>query len=206
MRYKAFGSTGLQVSEMALGTWGMGGSGWDDYSEDTRLDAIRAAVECGVNFIDTAPAYNNGVAERFVGKAVKEMGVRDKVIIATKCGNDFINGAYVRNGSRDNILRECEESLRNLQTDHIDLYLIHWPVPGCYLSTWKVLEEIQKSGRTWACPTSLWGRWRGQANTGALRRTSPSIPWSAAAMRRRSNGRRSREWASWPTALLARAS
>lgn len=99
----------------------------DDYSEDTRLDAIRAAVECGVNFIDTAPAYNNGVAERFVGKAVKEMGVRDKVIIATKCGNDFINGAYVRNGSRDNILRECEESLRNLQTDHIDLYLIHWP-------------------------------------------------------------------------------
>ena len=110
-------------------------------------DAIRAAVECGVNFIDTAPAYNNGVAERFVGKAVKEMGVRDKVIIATKCGNDFINGAYVRNGSRDNILRECEESLRNLQTDHIDLYLIHWPVPGCYLSTWKVLEEIQKSGR-----------------------------------------------------------
>ena len=91
MRYKAFGSTGLQVSEMALGTWGMGGSGWDDYSEDTRLDAIRAAVECGVNFIDTAPAYNNGVAERFVGKAVKEMGVRDKVIIATKCGNDFMS-------------------------------------------------------------------------------------------------------------------
>lgn len=89
MRYKAFGSTGLQVSEMALGTWGMGGSGWDDYSEDTRLDAIRAAVECGVNFIDTAPAYNNGVAERFVGKAVKEMGVRDKVIIATKCGQRF---------------------------------------------------------------------------------------------------------------------
>ena len=82
MRYKAFGSTGLQVSEMALGTWGMGGSGWDDYSEDTRLDAIRAAVECGVNFIDTAPAYNNGVAERFVGKAVKEMGVRDKVSTA----------------------------------------------------------------------------------------------------------------------------
>ena len=148
MRYKAFGSTGLQVSEMALGTWGMGGSGWDDYSEDTRLDAIRAAVECGVNFIDTAPAYNNGVAERFVGKAVKEMGVRDKVIIATKCGNDFINGAYVRNGSRDNILRECEESLRNLQTDHIDLYLIHWPdVKVPFQETMEALTLLKEQGK-----------------------------------------------------------
>lgn len=101
-----------------------------------------------MNFIDTAPAYNNGVAERFVGKAVKEMGVRDKVIIATKCGNDFINGAYVRNGSRDNILRECEESLRNLQTDHIDLYLIHWPdVKVPFQETMEALTLLKEQGK-----------------------------------------------------------
>ena len=148
MRYKMFGNTGLRVSEMALGTWGIGGSGWDDYSEESRLDAIRAAVECGVNFIDTAPAYNNGAAERFVGKALKEMGVRDKLVITTKCGNDFIDGKYVRNGSRDNILRECEESLRNLQTDYIDLYLIHWPdVNVPFEETMDALLRLKEQGK-----------------------------------------------------------
>ena len=58
MRYKRFGKTELQVSEMCLGTWGIGGAGWDSNSEETRLDAIYAAVEAGINFIDTAPAYN----------------------------------------------------------------------------------------------------------------------------------------------------
>ena len=60
MRYKEFGKTGMKASEMALGTWGIGGAGWDDNPEETRIDAICAAVENGVNFIDTAPAYNAG--------------------------------------------------------------------------------------------------------------------------------------------------
>ena len=72
MRYKEFGKTGMKVSEMALGTWGIGGAGWDDNPEETRIDAICAAVENGVNFIDTAPAYNAGAAECLVGKALKQ--------------------------------------------------------------------------------------------------------------------------------------
>ena len=60
MRYKEFGKTGMKVSEMALGTWGIGGAGWDDNPEEIRIDAICTAVENGVNFIDTAPAYNAG--------------------------------------------------------------------------------------------------------------------------------------------------
>ena len=64
MRYKQFGKTGMQVSEFCLGTWGMGGVGWDNNPEETRLDAIAAAIESGVNFFDTAPAYNAGAAER----------------------------------------------------------------------------------------------------------------------------------------------
>ena len=127
MRYKEFGNTGLRVSEMALGTWGIGGAGWDTYTDEARLDAIHAAIECGVNLIDTAPAYNAGAAERYVGKVLKDMGVRDKVYIATKCGTEFIDGAYVRDCSAAAVIRECEESLRNLQTDYIDLYLVHWP-------------------------------------------------------------------------------
>ena len=148
MRYKTFGKTGLKVSELALGTWGIGGAGWDDNSDDTRLDAIRAAVESGINFIDTAPAYNAGEAERYIGKALKEMGARKDVVIATKCGNEFINGAYVRDGSPDKILRECEESLRNLQTDYIDVYLVHWPDPKVpFAETMGALNQLKKEGK-----------------------------------------------------------
>lgn len=102
MRYKEFGKTGMKASEMALGTWGIGGAGWDDNPEETRIDAICAAVENGVNFIDTAPAYNAGAAECLVGKALKQSGTRQRVIVATKCGNFYMgNGTYVRDGHYD---------------------------------------------------------------------------------------------------------
>lgn len=71
MRYKEFGKTGMKVSEMALGTWGIGGAGWDDNPEETRIDAICAAVENGVNFIDTAPAYNAGASRMSGGEGAQ---------------------------------------------------------------------------------------------------------------------------------------
>ena len=148
MLYKEFGKTGMKVSAMALGTWGIGGIGWDDYPEETRVDAIRASVEGGVNFFDTAPAYNAGAAERTLGKALKDIGARKDVIIATKCGNEYIGGQYVRNGDPEVILRECEVSLNNLQTDYIDLYLIHWPDPTRPLeATIEALNKLKKEGK-----------------------------------------------------------
>ena len=83
--------TDMVVSEIALGTCGIGGAGWDDNSEDTRLDAIRSAVESGINFIDTAPAYNGGVAESYVGKVISSMGIRKELYLVTKCGTEFID-------------------------------------------------------------------------------------------------------------------
>ena len=74
MRYKRFGKTDMQVSEMCLGTWGIGGVGWDSNSDETRMDAIYAALEAGINFIDTAPAYNGGEAERLLGRASSTAG------------------------------------------------------------------------------------------------------------------------------------
>lgn len=148
MRYKRFGSTGMEVSQLALGTWGIGGAGWDSYSDESRLDAIRAAIDCGVNFIDTAPAYNAGQAERYVGRALKELGVRHRVYISTKCGNEYINGAYVRSCDSAKLRRECEDSLRNLQTDYIDLYIIHWPDPKVpFGETMEVLNDLKKQGK-----------------------------------------------------------
>ena len=148
MRFKTFGNTGLLVSEMALGTWGIGGAGWDSYTDDSRLNAIHAALEQGVNLIDTAPAYNAGAAERYIGTVLKDRNARSSVYIATKCGTEYINGGYVRDCSAPTILRQCEESLRNLQTDYIDFYLIHWPdVKVSLEETMDALNTLKKQGK-----------------------------------------------------------
>ena len=143
-----FGKTGLEISQITLGTWGIGGAGWDSYPEEDRLDAIRAAVESGITLIDTAPAYNAGEAERYIGRALREIEAGDKILLVTKCGNRFIDGKYVRSGRPENIYAECEDSLRNLQRDHIDVMLVHWPDPAVPFSeTFGALEELKKQGK-----------------------------------------------------------
>lgn len=145
MRYKILGMTGLKVSEMALGTWGIGGAGWDDVPDEQRNDAIKAAYECGINFIDTAPAYNAGAAERHVGNVLKELDIRDKMVISTKCGTKFVDGKYIRTCKSDDIKRQIVESLDNLKTDYIDIYLIHWPDPEVpFEETMKLLEGFKE--------------------------------------------------------------
>ena len=148
MKYATLGKTGLRVSQLTLGTWGIGGAGWDDYPDEVRTDAIRAAVENGIIYIDTAPAYNAGKAERYIGKTLEEKGLRDKVLIATKCGNRFINGQYIRSGKAENIFAECEDSLENLRTDHIDVMLVHWPDPNVpFEETFGALSRLKSEGK-----------------------------------------------------------
>lgn len=148
MRYKPLGNTGMKVSELALGTWGIGGAGWDQRPEESRLGAIRAAVECGVNIIDTAPAYNAGEAERYVGRVLEELGARHQVVLTTKCGTEFLDGSYVRDCSAEAVIRECENSLRNLRTDYIDLYLIHWPDGKTpFPETMDALSRLKRQGK-----------------------------------------------------------
>lgn len=148
MEFSTLGKTGLCVSQLTLGTWGIGGAGWDHYPDEVRTDAIRAAIESGINYIDTAPAYNAGKAERYIGKTLEEAGLRDRVLIATKCGNRFINGQYVRSGKPENIFAECEDSLRNLRTDHIDVMLVHWPDPTVpFEETFGALSGLKEEGK-----------------------------------------------------------
>lgn len=148
MRYKTLGMTGLRVSEMALGTWGIGGAGWDDKPVEERQDAIKAAVECGINFIDTAPAYNAGMAEKHVGQVLHDLGCREKVVISTKCGTKFVDGQYIRTCKSEDIIRQIDESRSNLQSDYIDIYLIHWPDASVPFSeTMKLLDSFKQQGK-----------------------------------------------------------
>ena len=148
MQYQEFGKTGLRVSKLCLGTWGIGGAGWDSYSDESRMDAIKAALECGINFIDTAPAYNAGKAECYVGETLIKIKKRREVVISTKCGNKFVDGKYLRCGSKESILKQCDESLKNLKTDYIDIYLVHWPDPDVELEeTIDAVSTLKKEGK-----------------------------------------------------------
>jgi aryl-alcohol dehydrogenase-like predicted oxidoreductase len=119
--------TGLAVSRVALGTWAMGGWMWGGTDERESLATIRAALEQGINLIDTAPVYGFGVSEEMVGKAIE--GRRSEAIIATKVGLEWRDGKVTRNGTRQRIMTEVQESLRRLRTDYIDIYQVHWPDP-----------------------------------------------------------------------------
>lgn len=148
MQYQEFGKTGLKVSKLCLGTWGIGGAGWDSYSDESRMDAIKAALECGINFIDTAPAYNAGKAECYVGETLSKLKKRREVVISTKCGNKFVEGKYLRCGSKESILKQCDESLKTLKTDYIDIYLVHWPDPDVELEeTIDAVSTLKKEGK-----------------------------------------------------------
>ena len=124
-----------------------GKSGGDVNKKDS-IKAIRAMIDEGVNLVDTAPVYGNGHSEEVVGKALED-GYRDKVFLATKfsISNDE-NGAIINNGSYENAIRECDDSLRRLKTDHIDIYIMHWPDPGTPVEeTMRALDDLKKSGK-----------------------------------------------------------
>ena len=148
MRYKHVKNAGIDLSALAVGTWAIGGQKWGDVNEKDSIKAIRAMIDEGVNLVDTAPVYGNGHSEEVVGKALED-GYRDKVFLATKfsISNDE-NGAIINNGSYENAIRECDDSLRRLKTDHIDIYIMHWPDPGTPVEeTMRALDDLKKSGK-----------------------------------------------------------
>src|SRR5580704_11090463 len=116
----------LRVSRIAIGTWAIGGWMWGGTDEAESICTIRAALEHGINVVDTAPIYGFGRSEEIVGKAIAEGGQRSRVLIATKVGLEWRDGEIFRNSSRDRINHEIEQSLQRLRTDHLDIYQVHW--------------------------------------------------------------------------------
>ena len=152
MRYKQFGATDMQVSAISVGGWAIGGAGWGAVDRSSCIEAIHAMLDNGVNMIDTAPGYNAGESERIIGEAVK--GRRDKLYLLTKTA--LYNGdggeapGIVKDGRRETVLRLCDESLRNLKTDYIDIMLIHWPDiehNAPIEETMTALMDLKKAGK-----------------------------------------------------------
>jgi len=141
------------VSRIALGTWAIGGWMWGGADDDASVDTIRKAVDAGINLIDTAPVYGFGHSEEVVGKALK--GIRERAVIATKVALDWSGGGIRRNATAARIRQEVEDSLRRLQTDHIDLYQVHWPDPLVpQEETAGELEKLRREGKILAIGVS----------------------------------------------------
>lgn len=125
MQYLQLGKTDLRVSRICFGCWQLSPRFWGDVPQEEWRKAVKRAVDLGVNFIDTADAYGDGFAEKSLGECLKKEGLRDRFVIATKFFWNFYGSERRPDTRHKYILRACEESLRRLQVDTIDLYQIH---------------------------------------------------------------------------------
>lgn len=123
MEYRLLGRTGVRISPLCLGTANFA----DPTPEKECIDIVKRAVDAGINMIDSADAYAKGESERILGKALSQGGIRDKVLVATKVHYPMGTGPNDRGNSRLHIIKACEDSLRRMNTDYIDIYQMHRP-------------------------------------------------------------------------------
>ncbi|HEY4024075.1 MAG TPA: aldo/keto reductase [Pseudonocardiaceae bacterium] len=151
MKYRALGGTGIQVSPYALGTMMFGAMGNPDHDDSIRI--VHKALDAGINFVDTADVYSDGESEVIVGKALK--GRRDDVVLASKVHYPMGTDPNHQGNSRRWIVKAVENSLRRLQTDHLDLYQIHRPDSTVDIEeTLSALSDLIHSGKVLAIGSS----------------------------------------------------
>ena len=150
MQKRMLGQTDLELTVIGLGTWAIGGPwefGWGPQEDADSLATMIEAYEEGINWFDTAPAYGCGHSEVVVGRAIKQLG--EKPIIATKCGLLWDDKRQkVLCLDKDSILRECEDSLRRLDIEVIDLYQMHWGQPDEKIEeAWTAMVQLRDEGK-----------------------------------------------------------
>ena len=145
MEFRQFGRTGLKVSAVGFGCWEIGGTyGRIDESQFQR--AVAQAIDSGINCFDTAEAYGMGVSEEALARALG--GRRNNVVIATKFGVGYEEMPNRRDSSRERVLASIDKSLQRLRTDHVDVYLVHWPDPNTPLDeTIRALDDVVRQGK-----------------------------------------------------------
>ncbi|MCP4166353.1 MAG: aldo/keto reductase [Chloroflexi bacterium] len=149
MKYQHLGNSDIVVSVICMGCWGLAGDfHWGEQDDAASIAAVHAALDAGINFFDTAEAYGDGHSDEVLGRALA--GRRDQVVIASKVSADSL--------APDDLAASCENSLRRLRTDSIDLLQIHWPNWDIPLAeTWAALEMLQAQGKIRAIGVSNFG-------------------------------------------------
>lgn len=153
MKYKVLGNTGLKVSELCLGTMTFGGKGFfkvmGSLGQDSVDQLVKKAVDSGINFIDTANVYSEGLSEELTGQAIRNLGLnRDDLILATKVRGAMGQGPNDQGLTRKHIMQQVEASLKRLNTDYIDLYQIHSFDPITpFEETLNTLDDLVRSGK-----------------------------------------------------------
>jgi aryl-alcohol dehydrogenase-like predicted oxidoreductase len=151
MQRRKLGWTDLELTQVGLGTWAIGGGDWSfawgPQDDQRSIETIHAALDQGINWIDTAPVYGLGHSEEVVGQAIA--GLSERPIIATKCGRRWdAEGQIYGDLSASSIIREAEDSLRRLNIETIDLYQIHWPDPPEAIEEgWQAIGRLMDDGK-----------------------------------------------------------
>lgn len=188
MRYNPLGRSGLYVSELCLGTMTFGGDEgiWGAIGRVAQQDAdalVKASLDAGINFIDTANVYSAGLSERILGQALRNLGIRrDEVIVATKVYGRMGEGPNGAGASRHHILAQIEASLERLQLDHVDLYQIHGFDPTTPMAeTLEALDTLVRRGSVRYVGVSNWAAWQVAKALGIaeLRRLAPIVSLQA---------------------------
>src|SRR5829696_4758042 len=157
MEYRPLGRTGVMVSSLCLGAMNFGGV----TPADEGIAMINRAIDAGINFINTANVYNAGESENVVGQALKQNGKRDRIVLATKVFSVVGPSPNDRDASRYHIIKACEDSLRRLQTDHIDLYQLHRPsafIPQD--ETLRAFDDLVSAGKVRYIGSSTFPAWK----------------------------------------------
>lgn len=151
-----FARTGMDITRVGFGAWAIGGAdwaaSWGAQSDSDSIRAIRHAVDCGINWIDTAAIYGLGHSEEVIARALSEMPQANRPYVFTKCGQVWDpqdRQSKMRVGRRDSIRQEAEDSLRRLRLDVIDLFQMHWPAEdGTSIEEyWSALLELKREGK-----------------------------------------------------------
>jgi aryl-alcohol dehydrogenase-like predicted oxidoreductase len=145
MHYRQLGRTGWKVSDISFGAWAIGGA-WGSVSDDESLAALRKAIDCGVNFIDTADVYGDGRSERLIARL--KNSEKKEIVVATKAGRR-LPSQTVEGYSRQNLTMWVEDSLRNLSTDCLDLLQLHCPPTALYdrPEVFGILDDLVQAGK-----------------------------------------------------------
>jgi aryl-alcohol dehydrogenase-like predicted oxidoreductase len=151
MKTRQFGNTDMHITPIGFGTWALGGGGWafgwGPQDDEQSIAAIHRALDLGINWIDTAAVYGLGHSEEIVARALKDRSERPYVF--TKCSRVWDENGEIRSSLKaQSIRRECEDSLRRLQVDVIDLYQVHWPMPESELEEgWETMAQLKDEGK-----------------------------------------------------------